>query len=338
MPTQSWTIPAVVLPGPIRFVWPAALAALLTLPVLAGVYIWLLRRAARSAVRVPQIDTLAAAMQGYQRGRRHVAAVIFLLAIAITIVAVARPLAPLPVPTNIAGVMIAVDVSGSMMSQDIVPNRLEAAKAAAKTFVTGLPRDIPVGLVTFARNAVLHSPPTDDHQRIVDSIDSISTRHRTAIGEGLVEAVAALPGRVRPLPDGTLPQLSPGSRPPGAVVLLSDGQNNSGIDPLAAADVARRQNVTVYTIGIGRRPGEYTQGWVIGGPVDDETLGEIARRTGGEYYHPSSADEMRLIYRKLARHIGWQTKPVEVTAVAALAGAAALVAAVILSLLRQPLI
>ncbi len=338
MPAQSWTALAAVLPEPVRFLWPAALSGLVILPLLIAAYLWLLRRAARSAVRIPQIETLAAAMGGYPYRRRHLAAAIFLLALAAMIVALARPTAPMPVPANVTGVMISIDVSGSMMSQDIAPNRLEAAKAAARAFVTGLPRDIPVGLVTFARFAVLHTPPTDDRQRVLDSIDSISTRRRTAIGEGLVEAVAALPGRVRPLPDGTLPPLPPGARSPAAVVLLSDGGNNSGIDPLTAADIARQQNVTVYTIGIGRRPGEYGQGWIIGGPVDEETLGEISRRTGGEYYHPSSAGEMRVLYQKLARRVGWQTRPVEVTAVAAIVGAGALAVAVVMSLLRQPLI
>lgn len=319
------------------FLWPGALLGLLILPALVGAYLWLLRRR-RPAVKVPQIETFAAAMEGYASRRRHLAAATFLLALAAIIVAASRPQAPLPVPANVAGVMLSIDVSGSMMSQDVTPNRLEAAKAAAKAFVWGLPRDIPVGLVTFAREAVLHSPPTNDHQRVLDSIDAISTRHRTAIGEGLVEAVAALPGRVRPLRDGTLPPPPPRPRTPAAVVLLSDGGNNSGIDPMTAADIARQQNVTVYTIGIGRRPGEESQGWIVGGPVDEETLGEIARRTGGEYYHPSSTSEMRAIYQKLARRVGWQTRPVEVTALAAIVGAGALAAAMVMSLLRQPLI
>ncbi|HYM90797.1 MAG TPA: VWA domain-containing protein [bacterium] len=319
------------------FLWPVALWGLASLPLFVAVYLWLLHRSRRAAVRFPQVDTLVLAMATGHRFRRHILALLFLAALVAAIGGLARPVMRLPAPANLAGVMLAIDVSGSMLSTDVTPTRLEAAKAAAKAFVTGLPGDMRAGLVTFAGDAVLHVPPVTDHQRVAQVIDAIGVRHRTAIGDGLVEAVAALPGRVRPLPDGSLPSPSQGSRPPGVVVLLSDGGNNSGVDPLQAADIARREVVTVYTIGIGRRPGEPASGWVIGGPVDEETLQAIARHTGGEYYHPSSAGEMRAIYGKLARRVGWEIQPVEVTAALAALGAGALMAALVVSLRRPPL-
>jgi Ca-activated chloride channel homolog len=338
MPNRISTLPAVSPPGAVGFLWPAALWGLLIIPLLAAAYLWALRRRARTRVRFSEIETLAAAMNARRRRWRHVPEIVFLLAFAATGVALARPTAPFSVPADIAGIMLAVDVSGSMLSQDVTPSRLEAAKSAAKAFVAGLPEESQVGLVTFAGDAVLHTPPTADHRRVLDAIDAISVRHWTAIGDGLVEALAALPGRIRPLPDGTVPPLPPGPRIPAAVVLLSDGQNNRGLDPLEAAEIARREDVIVYTIGIGRRPGESAQGWVIGGPVDEETLAEIARHTGGQYFHPSTAEEFRAIYRHLARRVGWKTTPVEVTALAATLGAGALIAALVISLLTQPLI
>lgn len=175
---------------------------------------------------------------------------------------------------------------------------------------------------------------------MLEAIDRLSVRHRTAIGDGLAEAVAALPGRVRPRPDGSLPRMPPGAVPPGVVVLLSDGQNNAGMDPLAAAEAARRERVTVYTVGVGQPPGgdgSSTRGFVIGGPVDEETLQAVAQRTGGAYYRASSAGRLRDIDRTLARSAGWEPRPTEVTALAAGLGAAALLAALVLSVLLHPL-
>jgi Ca-activated chloride channel family protein len=244
---------------------------------------------------------------------------------------------PLPQPVVHAAVMLSIDVSGSMLSEDIVPSRLEAAKASAKGFVAGLPRGIPVGLVTFAGDAQLVASPTTDLERIFGAIDGITVRHRTAIGEGLIEAIAALPERTRPPQDGPLPPAPAAPRPPGVVVLLSDGQNNSGRDPLDAAEWARRQQVRVYTVGIGQpigSPGRF----MIGGPLDEATLQGIAERTGGTYHHASSAGELRGIYRTLGRSVGWAVRPSEITALAAGAAGLGLLIALWLSVRAQPLL
>lgn len=192
-----------------------------------------------------------------------------------------------------------------------------------------------VGLVTFAGDAVVQAFPTPDHQRVEQTIDGITIRHRTAIGEGLAEAVAALPGRVRPHPTKELPPAAPGPRPPGYVVLLSDGQNNTGMDPLVAPELARFQEVTVVTVGIGRRSLSDTA-WVIGGPVDEVTFQAIARITHGASSHPSSSDQLRDMYRRLARRIGWELRPVEVTSSAAALAAASLAASLVLAARRWP--
>lgn len=223
--------------------------------------------------------------------------------------------------------MLSLDVSGSMRSRDILPSRLEAAKEAAKSFVRTLPPQIPVGLVAFGGYALLLVRPTTDREELLDAIDRLEFLPRTAIGEGLLEAVAALPGRGRPSPSGSLPRRPLGGWPPGVVVLLSDGRSNTGIDPLEAAGIARAQEVTVYTVGVGQPSTGYDL-WTIGGPLDEETLREIARITGGTYHHAASARALREVYRKLARAAGWERRPTEVTGFAALVSAGLLVAAV----------
>ena len=318
------------------FLWPALLYGLLLLPAMAAAYVWLLQRRSRLSVAFPTLEIAAAAMGPGRRIRRHLPAAFFLLTFLAIITALARPVISMPVPSDRAAMVLAIDVSGSMLSQDVDPSRLEAAKAAAREFVGTLPHRLQVGLVTFAGYAVLAVPPTADHDRVLEAIDAITVRHRTAIGDGLIEAVAALPGRVRPTPEGALPPMHPDPPPPGVVVLLSDGQNNAGVDPLAAADVARRERVTVYTVGIGVPLTPATR-WIWGGPLDEATLRDMAGRTGGEYYHPTSGKELRGIYKKLARSVGWEHRSTEVTSIAAGAGTLMLLAAIALGVGLHPL-
>src|SRR5579864_7730774 len=318
------------------FLWPAFLWGLLLVPALAAGYAWMLRRRAPQSITFPALEMVSAADRRGRR-RRLTAAAVFIAAIGAAVLALARPTIPMPQPVNRSAIVLSIDVSGSMLSQDITPSRLEAAKTAAKGFVAGLPRGIPVGLVTFAGDAVLVASPTEDRGRISGAIDGITVRHRTAIGEGLIEAVAALPERTRPPSTGPLPTPPAAARPPAVVVLLSDGQNNSGRDPLEAADWARRQQVTVYTVGIGQPLGS-TRGFMIGGPLDEATLQAIAERTGGAYHHASSAGELRTIYRTLGRSVGWTVRPVEVTGLAAGLAALGLLFAVWLSVRAQPLL
>jgi len=317
----------------VTYLWPTFLWGLLVIPWLLAAA-WLCRRRP-PAVTFPDLDMLAAALRHGQRGRRHVPSALFVAALLAIPLAAARPIVSLPLPADRAATMLAIDVSGSMLSQDVAPSRLEAAKAAAKAFVAGLPPRVRVGLVTFAGYAALLAPPTTDHGRVIQTIDGIGVRHRTAIGDGLMAAVAALPERVQPLRDGTVPPM-PQDLAPGFVVLLSDGQNNAGMDPLDAADLARREAVTVYTVGIGRSAAS-DSGWMIGGPLDETTLRGIAQRTGGAYYHPTSGAELRDIYSRLSRRIGWTAQSVEITGGIAAIAASLLVAALVSSALWRPL-
>lgn len=316
------------------FIWPGILWGLLVLPAIGAAYLRAHRRTAPYPVSFSTTGTLQKAL-AQARWRRYLAPAVFLLGLGLVVLAAARPMLPLPVPADRAAIVLAMDISGSMRSMDIEPNRLEAAKRAAQAFIEAVPDRVRIGLVAFAGFSTLLAAPTTDHQRLGDLIEGLWLARRTAIGEGLLEAVAALPERARPGPDGALPPPST-TWPPGFVVLLSDGRSNTGIDPLEAAEIARRQQVIVYTVGVGGR-GDFNSGWTIGGPPDEETLQAMATIAGGTYYHASRAEALHTIYRRLARRIGWERRPTEVSAAVAGGAAVLLITATALSWALHPL-
>ncbi len=317
------------------FLWPGVLWGAVGLPLLAWAYVRLLGGRSRRTVLHTRADALAQAARAARPWRAHLPAAVFGLALAAVLLAAARPTAPLPVPAAHVNVVLSVDVSRSMLAEDVRPNRLEATKQAAVEFVRALPRSARVGLVSFSSYATLLVPPTTDHARVVEAIRALQAEFATAIGDGLLEAVWALPGRTRPSsPTGT-PAPPAGRLPPGVVVLMSDGQSNRGVLPQEAARVARDQQVKVYTVGVGTPEGTFLN--IAGRPIwvrlDEETLKEVAAITDGTYYHASSAHELRRVYRSLGRTIGWEHKTTEVSAVVAAAAAALLVSSVALQVL-----
>ncbi len=318
------------------FQWPIMLVGLAALPLLAALYVWALRRPARRSVSYTQVEMLAQALVVSGRWTRHFPGVLVALSLAAVIFSLARPVAPMPVPAVQNTVMLSIDVSRSMLADDLPPNRIEAAKAAAKEFVHILPRGLKVGLVSFSSYATLIVPPTTERTRVLEAIDLLSTEFATAIGDGLLEAVWALPGRQRPsspLAPAPVPQPPV---PSGSIVLLSDGQSNRGTLPQDAARIAREQEVKVYTVGIGTPEGTFLNlgGRSIWVRLDEDTLREVAEITGGTYYHATSTMELRRVYRHLSQDIGWESRPTEVSGLLAGAAALLLAGAVGVSLLR----
>ena len=301
------------------FLWPAALVLYLLVPALIAWYVWLLRRPSRTRVRYSSLDLVAKAAAAGKPWRRHVPAALYLLTLCAVIFTLARPMAPVPVPDDRTVVMLSIDVSRSMMAHDVVPTRIEAAKKAAVEFVRAFPRGAKVGLVSFSSYATLVTPPTDDHERVIQAINGLALEFATAIGDGLLEAVYALPGRARPenglTPTVPGPPPSPDRLAPATVVLLSDGQSNRGTPPEDAAIVARQLRVRVYTVGLGSPEGTFLElgGRSIFVRLDEETLKGIAQMTGGTYQRVSSTTELSRVYTRLGRSIGWERKPTEIS-------------------------
>jgi Ca-activated chloride channel family protein len=316
------------------FQWPAMLLGLLLLPALAALYVWVLRRPPKHTVRYTQVAVLALAARQARMWRRHLPAAFVGGALLAVIITLARPVAPMPVPSNQNTVILSIDVSRSMLADDMPPNRMEAAKTAAEEFVESLPRGLKVGLVTFSSYAQLIVPATADRARVIEAIRLLTTEYATAIGDGLLEAVWALPGRERPTDLMTTPPPPKSPVIPGTIVLLSDGQSNRGAVPQDAARIARDQQAKVYTVGIGTPEGTFLNlgGRSIWVRLDEETLTEMAEIGGGSYYHARSLMELRQVYRRLSRIIGWESRPTEVSALGAGVAAVLLVGALISSL------
>lgn len=317
------------------FEYPSVLWALALLPALVLAYRRLVVRQPRRAILIPNLELLVRAESYHTRLRRWIPPALYLASLGAVIIGLARPTAPLLMPADQGIVVLSIDVSRSMLAEDLPPNRMEAAKLSAREFVVALPRGFRIGLVTFSSYATTIVPLTPDRARVLDAIDMLTTEFATAIGDGLLEAVYNLPGRPRPAYLGAPAPPPPSPPPPGVVVLLSDGQSNRGVLPLDAARTARDLNVKVYTIGVGTLEGTFLSvgGRSIWVRLDEETLRSMAEIGGGAYYRTTNVGELRRVYRQLGREIGWERRPTEVTAVAAAAALLLAVAAAVTSVL-----
>ena len=244
------------------FSWPLALLSLLSVLLLLGVYLWQLRRKRRVAVRYSSVALIRAAMSTRSRWRRHLPVALFLVGLAGLCIASARPKAMIAVPFNRTSVILALDVSGSMCSTDVKPNRLTVAQAAARSFVEKQPSGVRIGLVAFSGFAELVVPPTTDRKQLIEAHRQLDdgTRDRDRGGGSQVRRRNRLDQRRR-LTDhdrgelrrghGAAPPATAKEYVPDIVVVLTDGRNTRGIEPLEAAKAVARRRVRVYTIGFG---------------------------------------------------------------------------------------
>lgn len=338
------------------FLWPSLLWLLLILPLLVLLYLWLLRRRKVQALAYPGLALVRQALGSRAQWRRHLPPLLFLLGLAALLLAAARPLAVLKLPSEQQTIILAMDVSGSMRATDVEPDRLTAAQNAAKAFIKELPRHVRVGVVAFAGTAQLAQLPTQNHEDLVKAIDSFQLQRGTATGNGIMVAlatlfpdagidIAALGGRqamrVLPMDQVTRPEpeqktftpVAPGSYRSAAIIMLTDGQRTTGVDPLEAAQWAADRGVRVYTVGVGTVQGEVIgfEGWSMRVRLDEDTLKAVALRTNAEYFHAATAQDLRKVYETLSSRISVETKETEVTALLALAGAALMLLAGALS-------
>ena len=316
------------------FAWPLALWALLLVPAAAALYLLLQRRRKRHVVRFTNLDLLSNLVPRFPGWRRHLPPALLLLALGALVVGFARPQATVLVPRDEANVVMVMDVSGSMEATDVSPDRLVAAQEAAGAFLERLPDDLRVGLVTFSEREQVLSLPTADHAAVQDAVDSLEAGGGTAMGDGLMRATEisqlGLDGGRRDGSDGD------GAGVPAAVVLLSDGANTNGqTEPAEAARRARELGVPVFTVALGTEGGtvEAPGGRVVPVPPDQETLGQIAQQTGGEFFASASEGDLVGVYEDLGSSLGFVEEEMEVTAAFAAAGAVLVLAGGTLSAL-----
>ncbi len=176
-----------------KFLWPEMLGLLVLVPLLVGLYVWLLRRRKKAAraLREPVARQGGDWVAG-QAGAGTCRLLLFLLALTALFVAVARPTAVITLPSQHETIILAMDVSGSMRATDVEPNRLTASQVAAKAFVAEQPRNARIGVVSFAGTAALVQPPTQNREDIVAAIDRFQLQRGTAIGSGIIVSLAAI--------------------------------------------------------------------------------------------------------------------------------------------------
>ncbi len=334
------------------FLWPNSLWLMLAPPLLPVLYLWLLRRRGKAALRYSSLEVLREASS--RQWRRHVPPALLWLACAVLLLAAARPLAKVTMPWAKSTVVLAMDVSLSMRVSDVKPTRLAAAQEAAKLFLRDLPKNIEVGLVTFAESAQVVQAATLDRSALVSAIDAFQMQYGTAIGDAIVVCLAELfpdqginlgdmsfdprqkaRGREGKDHGPSITPVAPGSYGSAAILLLSDGRRTLGVDTLEAAKMAADRGVRIHVVGLGTVDGPVGAGGglAIYMQLDEPTLREVARMTGGEYHHAGTAEELRSVYQELGSRLQVETRETEITALLAMVGAVLVLAAAALSVL-----
>ncbi|GIV84977.1 MAG: hypothetical protein KatS3mg052_1984 [Candidatus Roseilinea sp.] len=352
--------------------WPGFLALLAAIPLLVALYIWMQRRRRRFAVRFSSLSLMREAQPNRSRWRRYLPPALFLLALASLTFALARPVTVFAVPSSKTTIIMAMDVSRSMCSTDIPPNRLVAAQNAALTFIAAQKPDIPIGIVAFAGFAELIQAPTTDREALREAILSLTTGRRTAIGSAIIKSLEVIaevdPDVSPPVTDRStaIPPapVVPGQFAPHIIVLLTDGASNAGPLPEEAAQQAADRGIRVYTIGFGTEQGgempncnpryvgnEPYSGYGMGSGafgggfmgqfrrgIDEETLKRVAAMTSAKYYPAESAEELANIFRELPTQLIAKYETQEISFAFAALGALLAALAFALSLWWHPLL
>lgn len=325
------------------FLWPQYLWLMLALPLLALAYLWLLRRRGKAALRYSNMGVVRTAAHG-RNWRRHLPAALLFIATAVLLLAGSRPVANVPLPWARSQIILAMDVSLSMRVTDVKPTRLAAAQEAAKSFLRDLPKNIEVGIVTFAGSSQVAQAPTLDRAQLTAVVDGFQMQMGTAVGSAIVVSLAelfpdhgldvgemlfgarqrgrSLDDRGKPPPKEVAP-VPPGSYASAAIILLSDGRRTTGVDTLAAAKLAADRGVRIYVVGLGTVGGDAasTEGMPIYLQLDEPTLREVARMTDGEYHYAGTAEQLRVVYEKLGSRMQVHRRETEVTGLLAMAAA-----------------
>jgi Ca-activated chloride channel family protein len=340
---------------PMHFLWPHNLWWMLALPLLPVLYLWLLRRGGKSALKYSSLSVIHAAAA--PQWRRHVPPALIFVALSMLTLALARPAMPVALPWAKSTILLAMDISRSMRVEDVKPTRMVAAQEAAKAFLSEVPKHIEVGLVTFAGTAHVAQQATLDRPSLVAAIDAIQMQYGTAVGNAIVISLAelfpdhgidlgdmtfgprrqarSLDEKATKAPTKQITPVAPGSYASAAIILLSDGRRTTGVDTLEAAKMAADRGVRIYVVGLGTPDGHAVmgEGMAIYLQLDEPTLRRVAQMTGGDYHHAGTAEALRSVYQNLGSRLQVRSRDTELTALAAFAAVTVLVAGAWLSML-----
>lgn len=354
-----------------KLLWPWFLALLVLIPLIIAVYIWILRRKRRFAVSYSSLAIIREALPQRAAWRRYLPFAMFLLGVASLVAALTRPVLAVEVPLSRTTIILALDVSRSMCATDVAPNRLSVAQEAAQTFIKNQADGTQIGIVAFAGFAEIIVPPTNDKEVLLEAVANLTTSIGTAIGSATLKSIDAIaevntavaPSGINLEGEEGGPTLQEISYQPDIIVLLTDGANTRGPNPLEVAQQAADRQVRVYTIGFGTTEisemvcsreqlgsdafsggfggfGGFGGGFGGGGRnfrrflfIDEPTLQGIADTTGGEYFRAENADQLTEVFQDLPTQIILQNEKLEVSVAFAALGAVFVTLAVVLSLL-----
>jgi Ca-activated chloride channel family protein len=259
----------------------------------------------------------AAGLRSTARTRQHVPPLLFLVALALLLLAVARPQATLRIPRAAGTVVLAFDVSNSMLATDAPPTRLAAAQAAATGFIKAQPDTVDIGVVAFDQGALTTRAPTRNHDEAVAAINRLHAAGGTSLGQAILASLTAIVGRPVSLPDpsSTAPPANLGYWGSATIVLLSDGEETGGPDAVAAAELAAGIGVHVETVGFGTLDGTTIKvdGYQVATALNEDLLTQIAQTTAGSYHRAGDAKALDGIYRSLDLRITAKPESVELT-------------------------
>lgn len=303
-----------------EFEWPFVLPLLVLVPMLLVLYILVQRRRRKFTLRYADLSLVKEAMEHGPGLRRHIPPVMMLGALGLMLFATARPVALIAAPGQEGEVILAIDTSGSMQADDLKPTRVEAAKAAARSFVDRQPGGIEIGVVQFSDDAQLVQAPTTNRDDIISAIDRLEPQGGTAIGSAIRVSLNTLLGNkaTADTTDSADPQpaVAPGSYSSGFIVLLTDGENTWGPPPVEVAQKAAAEGVRIYTVGIGSAAGSvlHINGQSMHAGLDELTLKEVANMTGARYYNALSETDLKTIYENISSRLVLKTERQEITA------------------------
>jgi Ca-activated chloride channel family protein len=305
------------------FIWPMMLLSLLLLPLFVVLYLWQQRRQ-RLVARYGSFGLMYETADQQLGWRRHLPPLLFLLGLTMLLVALARPETTVSLPRMEGTVILAFDVSGSMVADDLQPTRMEAAKAAAQTFIENQPTTVQIGIVAFSDGGFTVQVPTNDTEALLATINRLTPQRGTSLGQGILTAlniIAAETGQDTQVeeidPALTPTPVPPGTFTPAIIVLLTDGENNQDPDPLLAAQAAADRGVRIYTIGVGSATGTSltVEGFTVHTQLDEPTLERISQLTEGVYYRAENEAELDTIYDNLDSQLVIKPEKMEVTSI-----------------------
>ncbi len=312
-----------------KFIWPAMLLFLLLIPVFVYLYVRMQQRRRKLATSYGSLGMMQGAVRNRLGARRHVPPAIFLVALIILIIALARPQTNVSLPRIQGTVILAFDVSGSMAADDLKPTRMEAAKTAVQAFIERQSPSVQIGVVAFSDSGLSVQIPTNDKDELLAAIGRLTSQRGTSLANGILASLTTIEAsngaptnyysNLTPTPAPTPTPMPKGVYTSSVIILLTDGENNQNPDPLEVAQVAADRGVRIYTVGIGSPTGAdlHVEGFTIHTQLDEAMLQQISQITGGTYYNAENEEDLLSIYDNLNPTLVVKPEEMEVTSILA---------------------